>query len=242
MRKSRNIIRKRRISKRRSIYGGQVPGEVKACPNELEPTKKWKYGNNCYTSCDETDEKTFPVSWDDDHDQRTCEADTPSNRRRYNLLRLGPSTVYKGFRVARDTASRAAEAVGNKAFSALFGSYDDDENAQYLADVYADNDDANTDDVGDSDKDRPSYTAHVPRDNHNLSPDGMPWSCKNAPCNSPWRLYSTSARSKMYPEQGPITIWRCALGAHFCSSNNEHGDWQNGQGSWRIVNRLFDFS
>lgn len=73
-------------------------------PKRTKTDQKWKYGNNCYTSCDETEDKTFATSWDDDHDQRTCEADTPSNRQRYNLLRLGPSTAYKGFRVARDAA------------------------------------------------------------------------------------------------------------------------------------------
>ncbi len=56
MRKSRNIIRKRRISKRRSIFGGQVDDGkiVRACPNELEPNLKWKYGDNCYEACENT--------------------------------------------------------------------------------------------------------------------------------------------------------------------------------------------
>jgi hypothetical protein len=111
MRKSRNQIRKRRISKRRrSIYGGQID-EIRSCPNELEPKFKWKYGDNCYASCDATRDKTFPVSWDDDHDQRTCEADTPSNRQRYNYLRRLPSTAYKGYRVGRDAAVAVKDAA-----------------------------------------------------------------------------------------------------------------------------------
>ena len=125
MRKSRNIIRKRRISKRiskkRSIYGGQVPDEVRGCPNALEPKLKWKYGDYCYASCDATRDKTFATSWDDDHDQRTCEADTPSNRQRYEYLRLLPSTAYKGYRVGRDTAiavKDAAVAAKDKAVAA----------------------------------------------------------------------------------------------------------------------------
>ncbi len=114
MRKSRNIIRKRRISKRRSIYGGQSPDavdDVRGCPNELEPKLKWKYGDYCYASCDATRDKTFATSWDDDHDQRTCEADTPSNRQRYNLLRRVPSTAYKAARVGRDAAIAAKDAA-----------------------------------------------------------------------------------------------------------------------------------
>jgi hypothetical protein len=75
-----------------------------------------------------------------------------------------------------------------------------------------------------------------------LAPDGIPWNCKNAPCNSPWRFVSSSARSKRYPEQGPITIWRCALGAHFCSSNNEHGNWTNGLGQWIYLSHFFEFN
>lgn len=109
MRKSRNNIRKRRISKRRrSIYGGQGKKGVKSCPNESE-IKQWKYGDNCYESCDATSDDTFPVSWDDEHDQRRCEADTPENRRRYNLLVLPASTAYKGYRVGRDAAVYAKD-------------------------------------------------------------------------------------------------------------------------------------
>ena len=115
MKKSRNIIRKRRISKRiskkRSIYGGQVSDEVRGCPNALEPKLKWKYGDYCYASCDNTRDKTFAASWDDEHDQRTCEADTPSNRQRYNYLRRVPSTVYKAVRVGRDTAIAVKDAA-----------------------------------------------------------------------------------------------------------------------------------
>jgi hypothetical protein len=108
MRKSRNNIRKRRISRRR-LYGG---GErVKTCPNDLEENLKWKYGDNCYESCEHTSDKTFPASWNDDHGQRRCEADTPENRRRYNLL-LPASTAYKGYRVAKDAYGKTAAAVG----------------------------------------------------------------------------------------------------------------------------------
>ncbi len=108
MTKSRNNIRKRRISKRiskrRSIYGGQSVDEVKACPNASEPRQKWKYGDNCYVGCDGTKDKTFEVSYDDDHDQRTCEADTPQNRRRYNYLRALPSAAFKAARVTGNAA------------------------------------------------------------------------------------------------------------------------------------------
>ncbi len=111
MRKSRNQIRKRRISKRRrSIFGGQGKKGVKSCPNESE-IKQWKYGDNCYESCDATRDDTFPVSWDDEHDQRRCEADTPENRRRYNLLVLPASTAYKGYRVGRDAAVAVKDAA-----------------------------------------------------------------------------------------------------------------------------------
>ena len=115
MKKSRNNIRKnKKISLHRKIYGGQVQDEVKvvrACPNSLEPEFKWKYGDNCYKSCQDTRDKTFRASWDDEHDQRTCEADTPQNRRRYNLTRLAPSTAYKGYRVGRDAASSVYNAA-----------------------------------------------------------------------------------------------------------------------------------
>lgn len=107
MRKSRNNIRKRRISRRR-LYGG---GErVKTCPNDLEENLQWKYGDNCYESCEHTSDKTFPASWDDGHDQRRCEADTPENRRRYNLL-LPASTAYKGYRVAKDAYGKTVDAA-----------------------------------------------------------------------------------------------------------------------------------
>ena len=117
MRKSRNNILKRRISKRiskrRSIYGGQVSkeDEVRGCPNTYEPKFKWKYGDYCYASCDATRDKTFASSWDDEHDQRTCEADTPSNRQRYNYLRRLPSTAYKAARVTRDAAIAVKDAA-----------------------------------------------------------------------------------------------------------------------------------
>jgi hypothetical protein len=80
-----------------------------------------------------------------------------------------------------------------------------------------------------------------PRPPPNLAPDGMPWNCKSAPCGGSWQLQATNARSRRYPQDGPITIWRCSFGAHFCSSNDEHGDWNGGQGAWGSVRWLFDF-
>ncbi len=101
---------------------------VKYCPNETEPDKKWKYGDKCFKSCKDTAENTFPVSWDDDHDQRMCEIDTPSNRRRYYLTRFGPSAAYKALRIGKDAITTApsylksaAECVG-EACKNLFNS------------------------------------------------------------------------------------------------------------------------
>jgi hypothetical protein len=73
----------------------------------------------------------------------------------------------------------------------------------------------------------------------------MPWSCKSSPCNTSWILITENARSIKYPEDGPVKIWRCRAGGHFCASNDEHGDWQgstaqgDGYGMWNHISAFF---
>ncbi len=110
----------KRISNRRKFYGGVEPKDikrhgwinaVKSCPNETQPDLKWKYGAECFKDCSETPEKTFPISWDDDHAQRTCEADTTENRARYYATHFPLSTAYKAARVGTKAAIAAAPYV-----------------------------------------------------------------------------------------------------------------------------------
>ena len=80
-------------------------------------------------------------------------------------------------------------------------------------------------------------------------PPELPMSCKDPPCfaqhpGSHWILNIQNAKLKD-PQDGldgfPITIWRCSNGAHYCSSNNQHGKWTGDDGRWDDVKHIFSY-
>jgi len=67
----------------------------------------------------------------------------------------------------------------------------------------------------------------------------VPASCgtDRASCGGFWIPRWNNATSRRNPQSGPVTIWQCSNGAHFCASNGETDGSLPGDSSW---NKLFD--
>jgi len=65
-------------------------------------------------------------------------------------------------------------------------------------------------------------------------------SCARTDPTSHWVLQTQNARSRSNPQSGPVTIWRCSLGGHFCASNGETELGKRpGDSSWNSVRNYF---
>jgi hypothetical protein len=70
----------------------------------------------------------------------------------------------------------------------------------------------------------------------------IPPSCGTdvASCGGYWIARWNNATSRKNPQSGPVTIWRCSNGAHFCASNGETDGSQPGDSSWSNLFNVFD--
>lgn len=70
----------------------------------------------------------------------------------------------------------------------------------------------------------------------------IPASCGTdvASCGGYWIPRWNNATSRRNPQSGPVTIWRCSNGAHFCASNGETDGSQPGDSSWSNLFNVFD--
>ena len=70
----------------------------------------------------------------------------------------------------------------------------------------------------------------------------IPPSCgtNQAVCGGHWIHRWSNATSRNNSQSGPVTIWQCSLGGHFCASNGET-DWHvAGASNWNNVTQVFD--
>jgi len=61
-----------------------------------------------------------------------------------------------------------------------------------------------------------------------------------AVCGGYWIVRDTNATSINRPQSGPVTIWQCSRGGHFCSSNGETDGNAPGASSWGNVRTVFN--